>query len=165
MAILVFKIGDKVVYPMHGAGIIEGMEEKCILGEEHKYYVLKMPIGDMKVMIPVNNIEGIGVRNIVSAEEADKVLKIFSSCGEDENSNWNKRYRENMEKMRIGNLSEIACVTKTLMLRDNRKSLSNAERKMLTNAKNILLSELVLAKNISYTEAEDLLQNAMAEAK
>ncbi len=165
MAIFVFKIGDKVVYPMHGAGIIEGVEEKCILGEKHKYYVLKMPVGDMKVMIPINNIEGIGVRNIVSAEEADRVLKVFEACGEDDNSNWNKRYRENMEKMRIGELSEIAYVTKTLMLRDRRKSLSNAERKMLANAKNILLSELVLSKGISHTEAEELLQTAMAKAE
>lgn len=160
-----FKIGDKIVYPMHGAGIIEGMEEKCILGEEHKYYVLKMPVGDMKVMIPINNIEGIGVRDIVSAQEADRVLEVFEACGEDDNSNWNKRYRENMEKMKIGNLSEIACVTKTLMLRDQRKSLSNAERKMLTNAKNILLSELVLSKGISYDEAESLLLDAFEKAK
>lgn len=150
---------------MHGAGIIEGMEEKCILGEEHKYYVLKMPIGDMKVMIPVNNIEGIGVRSIVSAAEADNVLKVFSECKENDNSNWNKRYRENMERMRLGKLTEIACVTKTLMLRERRKNLSNAERKMLTNAKNILLSELVLAKEISYAEAERLLTDAMEAAE
>ena len=158
-----FKIGDKVFYPMHGAGTIEGMEEKCILGENHQYYVLKLPAGDMKVMIPTNNMEGIGVRNIISADEADQVLRIFASCEEEDHNNWNKRYRENMEKMKEGNPAEIAQITKTLMLKDRKKSLSNSERKMLVNVKNILLSELVLSKNISYEEAEQLLENSLAK--
>lgn len=153
-----FNIGDKIAYPMHGAGVIEGVENKRILGEEHKYYVLKLSMGDVKVMIPTATIDEIGVRNIVSAEEADTVIQEFWDCGDDDDdSNWNKRYRDNIEKLREGVLSDVAHVAKTLMLRDRKKSLSNAERKMLSNAKNILISELVLSKEADYDTIEHLL--------
>ncbi len=152
-----FHIGDKIVYPMHGAGIIVDIEEKKILGELHKYYVLQIPVSDMKVMLPVNNTETIGIRNIVSDDDASEAISHFKNCGESDNNNWNQRYRENIEKLKGGNLIDVATVAKTLLLRDQKKSLSNAERKMLSNAKNILISELVLAKNKSYSEIESLL--------
>ena len=159
-----FKIGDKVAYPMHGAGIIEGVENKRILGEEHKYYILKLSTGNVKVMIPTSNIEDIGIRNIVSREEADRVIRIFTTNPEDDRdeSNWNKRYRDNIEKLKLGTLAEVAHVAKSLILRDKRKSLSNAERKMLNNAKTALISELVLSKNMSYEEIESLLMKAIS---
>lgn len=153
-----FNIGDKIVYPMHGAGTIEGVEQKKILGEVHEYYVLKIPVGDMKVMVPTNNIEGIGIREVSSEEEANRVIEVFKSCDEEEwENNWNKRYRDNIERMKTGNLEDIAKIAKSLILRDQKKSLSNAERKMLGNAKNIMLSELVLAKKMSYDELEAML--------
>ena len=153
----VFHIGDEIVYPMHGAGIIIDIEEKKILGELHKYYILQISISDMKVMLPINNLDAIGIRKIVSADTANKVIKHFLSCEEDHNNNWNQRYRENIEKMKSGDLIDVATVAKTLMLRDNKKSLSNAERKMMSNAKNILVSELVLAKKMSAEEIKELL--------
>lgn len=152
-----FHIGDRIVYPMHGAGIIVDIEEKKILGETHKYYVMQISVSDMKVMLPVNNTENIGIRKIVSEDAATAAIKHFQTCGEDCNDNWNQRYRENIEKLKSGNLTDVATVAKTLLLRDKKKSLSNAERKMLSNAKNILISELVLAKGNTYKEIEELL--------
>ena len=152
-----YNVGDKVVYPMHGAGVIEAIEEKRILGENHKYYILKMPIKDMKVMIPVDNIVGIGIRPVVSKDEADLVIGMFQSCDEDDNGNWNKRYRENIFRLKTGSLEDVAYVTKTLIMRNEKKNLSNAERKMLNNSKNILISELILSKNMTYDEVETLL--------
>lgn len=158
-----FKIGDKIAYPMHGAGVIEGVETKRILGEEHKYYVLKLSMGNVQVMVPTANIEEIGVRAIVSSEEADAVIRSFIACADEEDDmNWNKRYRENIERLKEGKLSEVAHVTKSLILRDRKKSLSNAERKMLNNAKAVLISELVLSKGMSYAEIEDMLMEAIS---
>lgn len=153
-----FHIGDKIVYPMHGAGTIIGIETKKVLGKTHEYYVLKIPIGDMKVMIPTDNLEGIGIRDVSTEEEADETIELFKAYeGDVLESNWNKRYRDNIERMHRGMLSDIAKLTKTLILRDRQKTLSNAERKMLNNAKHILLSELLTAKNSTYEELEALL--------
>ncbi len=152
-----FCIGDKIVYPMHGAGIIVDIEEKKILGELHKYYILQISISDMKVMLPVDNTETIGIRKIVSESAANEAINHFLNCPDEFNNNWNQRYRENIEKMRNGDIFDVATVAKTLMLRDNRKSLSNAERKMLSNAKNILISELVLSKQMSAEKIKELL--------
>ncbi len=158
-----FKIGDKIAYPMHGAGVIEGVENKRILGEEHQYYILKLSMGEIKVMVPIAKIEEIGIRYVVSEEQADVVIQEFrADDNDDSDQNWNKRYRENIEKLKIGKLHDVAHVTKTLLLRDKRKSLSNAERKMLNNAKNVLISELVLSKNTDYQTIENLLMNQIS---
>lgn len=152
-----YSIGDKVVYPMHGAGIIEAIEEKEILGITQKYYVMKMPLGDMKVMIPMNNCNGIGIRDIIDSEEADKVLVSFKKFEADYSLSWNKRYRENMLKIKTGDIYEVAEVVKTLMGRDRDKGLSTGERKMLSNAKQILISEIVLAKDSKQHDIEIIL--------
>lgn len=153
-----FKIGDKIAYPMHGAGVIEGVENKRILGEEHQYFILKLSTGDVKVMIPIAKIEEIGIRYVVSSEQADTVIEEFQADeNNDEEQNWNKRYRDNIEKLKVGKLSDVAHITKCLLLRDKKKSLSNAERKMLNNAKNVLISELVLSKNTDYQTIEAML--------
>ena len=152
-----FSIGDKVVYPMHGAGIIESIEEKEILGEKKKYYVMKMPVGDMKVMIPINNVDCIGIRDIINKNDADKVFKSLEITCDEQTSNWNKRYRENMTKIKSGNVFEVAEVVKSLVLRERQKGLSTGERKMLNSAKQILISELVLAKNMNPMDVEELI--------
>jgi len=144
----VFEIGDKIVYPMHGAGVIEAIEEQEILGEMKKYYVLKMPIGDMKVMIPTHSVGDIGIREVIGEDEVEKVFAILGDTSVNINSNWNKRYRENMLKIKSGNIYEVADVVKSLVLRERDKGLSTGERKMLNSAKQILLSELILAKGI-----------------
>jgi CarD family transcriptional regulator len=140
----VYCIGDLVSYPMHGAGVIESIEERETSEGVSRYYVLHFPIGDMKVMVPVDNIEGVGLRNVITLQEYAMVIQ---RLGEDDDccsDNWNKRYRENLDKMRSGNIFDMADVVKNLTLREHKKGLSTGERKMLGNARQILLSEMVL---------------------
>ncbi len=153
----VFHIGDKIFYPMHGAGTIINIEENKILGEVHKYYVLQLPIKDMKVMLPISNTEAIGIREIISEDAANYTIDYFHHYDETYNGNWNKRYRENVEKIKSSNLNDVAEVAKALLIREQEKSLSNVERKLLNSSKNILISELVLAKQSTYDEIEALL--------
>ncbi len=140
-----FKVGDKVVYPMHGAGVIESIEEREVLGSKHKYYVMRLPMGDLKVMIPTDNVEEIGVREIISDDMVDEVFDVLRGEKTKMSSNWNKRYRANLEKIRSGNILEVAEVVRNLSIRDREKGLSSGEKKMLDNARQILGSELVLA--------------------
>ncbi len=158
-----FEIGDKVVYPMHGAGIIDAIEEKEFLDEVQSYYVMRIPVGDMKVMIPLNNVEGAGLRDVVCEETIDDVLEVLYSDATEMSANWNHRYRANLEKIKTGDIFELAEVVRNLMLRNNEKSLSTGERKMLDNARQILVSELVLAKNIEQEEAFELLEKIIPE--
>jgi len=152
-----YNIGDKIVYPMHGAGVIEAIEEKEILGKKHNYYVVKMPITDMKVMIPIENSDEIGIREVINVNEADKVLKMFTKQKCPSVTNWSKRYRDNMVKIKSGDIYEVADVVRSLMLRDREKGLSTGERKMLNSAKQILISELILAKNSSQDDIENII--------
>jgi CarD family transcriptional regulator len=158
-----FNVGDKIVYPMHGAGVIEAIEEKEILGKKQSYYVLRMPIGDMKVLLPTKNAEGIGVREVIGVESVSKVLEVLKEHKRDTNCNWNKRYRENMIKIKTGDIYEVADVVSSLMAREKEKGLSTGERKMLNNAKQILISELVLAQNADQSEVEDVIEEFLAK--
>lgn len=153
-----FNVGDKIVYPMHGAGTIDSIEEKNILGENQSYYVIKMP-GEVKVMVPTNRAEQIGVRNIIGKEEAEKVISILGEDETEMSQNWNKRYRDNMEKMKSGSIYEVADVVRNLSFKQKEKGLSTGEKKMLCNAKQILVSELVLAEHASQDEVEELVNN------
>ena len=158
-----FNIGDKIVYPMHGAGTIEKIEEKEILGEKRQYYIMKMPIGDMKVMIPVDNIEEIGIREIVEQEDLDDVLIILSGDQTKMPQNWNRRYRKNMEKIKSGDIFEIAAVVRNLSMRDDEKALSTGERKMLNNSKQMLVSEWVLVTGKGPEEIEEIIAKSIQE--
>ena len=149
-----YKIGDSVVYPMHGAGIIEDIEQKEVLGKQQSYYVLRMPIGDMKVMIPMDNAAGVGMRDVICREKALKVLEEFRFVETDVIQNWNKRFRENMVRIKSGDIFEVSAVVKSLMLRDRQKGLSTGERKMLSNAKQILISEIVVATGEAHDSIE-----------
>ena len=153
-----YNVGDKIVYPMHGAGVIESIEEREILGKKQLYYVLKMPARDMKVMIPIDNATIAGIREVIDTDSFDKVLSVFKGTHEmDVNTNWNKRYRENMLKIRSGNIFEVADVVKSLMVREKEKGLSTGEKKMLLSAKQILVSELVLANDMEQSEVETMI--------
>ena len=153
-----FNVGDKIVYPMHGAGTIDSIEEKNILGENQFYYVIRMP-GEVKVMVPTDRAEQIGVRNVIGKEEAEKVISILGEDETEMSQNWNKRYRDNMEKMKSGSLYEVADVVRNLSFKQKEKGLSTGEKKMLSNAKQILVSELVLAEHASQDEVEELINN------
>ena len=153
-----FNIGDRIVYPMHGAGIIVAEEEKEILGEKRKYFIMKMPMSDMKVMIPIDSVEEIGIRPVVGDEEIEKVKAILSDEETEMSQNWNRRYRANMDKVKTGDVYEIAGVVRNLVIRDREKGLSTGERKMLSNAKQMLVSEIVLAKEMENEEADNLIE-------
>lgn len=140
-----YKIGDSVVYPMHGAGVIEGIEKKEVLGKMQSYYVMRMPIGDMKVMVPMDNAAEVGMRDVINKSEAQRVLDEFRTVQIDIIQNWSKRFRDNMGRIKSGNIFEVSAVVKSLMLRDRQKGLSTGEKKMLSNAKQILISEIVVA--------------------
>ena len=157
-----FTIGDKVVYPMHGAGTIESIEEREILGEKKQYYVMKMPIGDMKVMIPIANVDAIGLREVIDYNELETVIGILVGTRTNMSANWNRRFRANMEKIKTGNIYEVAEVVRNLTLREGEKGLSTGERKMLENAKQILISEIVLVKEIDKEEVEKII-NGIAQ--
>ena len=153
-----FNVGDKIVYPMHGAGTIDAIEEKDILGEKQSYYILKMP-GEVKVMVPTAKAEEVGVRNIIDKESAEKVIGVLEQDETAMDKNWNKRYRDNMEKMKSGDIYEVADVVRNLSFKQKEKGLSTGEKKMLNNAKQILVSELVLAEHSTKDEVEKLVEN------
>ena len=125
-----FNVGDKVVYPMHGAGVIEAIEEREFLGEKRRYYIMRMPIGDMRVMVPTDATEEVGLRQVMSREDVEQVLAILRSQSTKMSNNWNRRYRANMEKIKSGNAFEVAGVVRNLIQRDKEKGLSSGEKKM-----------------------------------
>lgn len=156
-----YHIGDKVVYPMHGAGIIDGIEEKEILGEIKLYYVLKLPLKSMKVMLPVDNVQSIGLRDVIDYAMMEQVIDIFRQKDATIQLNWNRRYRANLEKVKSGDIMEVAEVVKDLLTMDREKGLSTGERKMLSSSKQILVSELVLASDQSEKDVEKIINDAM----
>lgn len=158
-----YHIGDKIVYPMHGAGIIEAIEEKEILGKKQGYYIMHIASGDMTVMIPMSKCDEIGVRNIINKTEGLKVLEAFRTSPIHADSNWNKRHRENMVKIKSGDIYQVLAVVKDLMYRDKIKGLSTSERKMLNNAKQIVVSELVLSDTAEREDIESIMCDTVNE--
>ena len=159
-----YGVGDKVVYPMHGAGIIAAIEEREVSGEIVKYYEIEFPYGNLRLMVPVANTEQLGLRDVMSAEMIPEVLShLKKSDGESMNQNWNKRQRENLDKIRSGNIFEVASVYKFLYLRDAARALSTGEKKMLTNAKHILFSELALSGGMDAETVEKHVFDAIGE--
>lgn len=157
-----FQIGDKVVHPMYGAGILERIVQEKVGGILRDYYIMKIPDRSMVVMIPTENSEEIGVRPVIDGEQADRILKEIPKIQVNMTSNWNHRYRENMERLKSGDLLEVAWVVKGLTQREASRGLSTGERKMLHSARQILISELVMSKSISYEGAEKALDMALA---
>ena len=151
-----FKVGDNAVYPGHGVGTIKAIESKEILGSNHTFYSIEIIESGMKIMVPTNNTEAVGLRPIISNEEADKVLGILKETNvKIDNQTWNRRYREYMEKIKTGSVYEIAEVLRDLFLPKVDKELSFGERKMLDTARGLLLRELSLAKGKGELESQD----------
>lgn len=156
-----FNVGDKIVYPMHGAGVIDAIEEKDILGKKQAYYILKMP-GEVKVMVPTAKAEEIGVRSIIDKSSAEKVFRVLESDETEMSMNWNKRYRDNMDKMKSGDIYKVADVVRNLSFKQKEKGLSTGEKKMLNNAKQILVSELVLTEHATQDEIEQMVDSKIS---
>ena len=156
-----YKIGDQIAHPLHGAGTISAIESRRVNGTNRDYYMMHIPVGDMTVMIPTETCALIGIRPVIGGVEADSILAAIPDIEVTDNTNWNKRYRENMLRIKSGDLLEVAAVIKSLVFRDNERGLSTGERKMLHSAKQIFISELVIAQNIAYEEAENRLYSAI----
>jgi len=139
------QVGDQVVYPMHGAGVIADIEKCEVMGEVKSYYVLRMPIGNMKVMIPTDNVENIGLRDVISKKEVKKVAAVLSDKPERAMGSWNKRFHATLSRMKSGDICDVAAVARNLILQDRIRKISSGERRLLDLARQILVSELVYA--------------------
>ena len=147
-------VGDKVVYPMHGAGVIAGIEKCEVLGEGKSYYVLQMPLGNMKVMIPTDNVDNIGLRDIISEDKVGEVKGVLEDKPEKSSGSWNRRFHANLDRMKTGNICDVAAVARNLILQDRQRKVSSAERRLMDLARQILISELVFACDKTPDEVE-----------
>ena len=156
-----YSVGDKVLYPTHGAGVIDSIEEKTLLGEKKSYYTMRMPVGDMKVMVPLESADAAGLRRVVSKSEAENVIKKLATDEPYENSSWNRRFRENSEKIRSGNIYLVASVVRSLTIRERERGLSTGEKKMLSESRQILISELVLSLDKTKEEVSEMIEKSI----
>src|SRR5689334_15469561 len=155
-----YKVGDKVVYPHHGAGT--GVKRE-VLGEKREYLTIKILHNDMTVNVPADNAERVGLRKVIDEEAVKKVVKYLTSGGTEMPKNWNRRFKHNRDKMKTGDIYELAEVVRNLALRDGEKGLSTGEKQMYVKAKKILASELMYAKTMSEDEALEWLEETLTE--
>src|SRR5438876_5350457 len=160
-----FHIGDKVVYPNHGVGVIEQISSRTIGASVEKYYLLKIKSSSLKVMVPFHNVSTVGLRRVVRNGEIQKIVDFLTDGECDNNADWKYRFKENSERMRTGSLLEVAAVLKCLLLLHQSKPLSFREKKMLERARYLLVSEMAMAKNCDENHIEDLLSKALAKCK
>jgi CarD family transcriptional regulator len=165
MSSLSFQIGDKVVYPNHGVGVIEQISSRTIGASVERFYLLKIKASNLKVMVPFQNIDSVGLRRVVRNGEIQKILDFLTDGKCENNSDWKYRFKENSDRMRTGSLLEVAGVLKSLLLLNQTKPLSFREKKMLERARYLLVSELAMAKNTAENDIEDLLTKALSKAK
>jgi len=157
----VFRKGDTVVHPEHGAAVIEELRDREFLGEKRKYLVLRVAYGDLTLMVPVDSTEEVGLRQVVSKNEVKKVLKVLT---EDESSmaaNWSRRFKNNMEKLHSGDPYQVAEVLRNLAIREREKGLSAGEKRMILKARQILISELSYATAKTEDEAEIMIDEVL----
>ena len=160
-----FEIGDKVVYPNHGVGVIEQISSRTIGQTVEKFYLLKIQSSSLKVMVPFHNVNTVGLRRVVKNGEIQKIVDFLTDGECDNNADWKYRFKENSERMRTGSLLEVAAVLKGLLMLNQSKPLSFREKKMLERARYLLVSELAMSKNCEEPQIEDLLSDALAKAK
>jgi CarD family transcriptional regulator len=161
----VFHIGDKVVYPNHGVGIIEQISNRSIGASVEKFYLLKIKSSSLKVMVPFHNVASVGLRRVVRNGEVQKILDFLTDGECSTNADWKDRFKENSERMRTGFLLEVSAVLKGLLLLSQGKPLSFREKKMLERARYLLVSELALAKNWEETQVEEMLSKALSKSR
>jgi CarD family transcriptional regulator len=147
-----YKVGDKVVYPHHGAGVVAKRESRTILGQEREYLTIKILHNDMTVNVPSENAERVGLRKVINEEMVERVLEVLHGDGTNMPKNWNRRFKYNRDKMKTGDIFELAEVVRNLSLRDQEKGLSTGEKQMFVKAKKILVSELMYAKAMDEDE-------------
>jgi CarD family transcriptional regulator, regulator of rRNA transcription len=160
-----FHIGDKVVYPNHGVGIIEQISSRTIGASVEQFYLLKIKASSLKVMVPFHNVASVGLRRVVKNGEIQKILDFLTDGECENNADWKYRFKENSERMRTGSLLEVAAVLKGLLVLNTSKPLSFREKKMLERARYLLVSELAMAKNCEELQIEELLSKALSKSK
>jgi CarD family transcriptional regulator len=148
-----YKVGDKVVYPHHGAGTVVKRETRRILGQEREYLTIKILHNDMTVNVPSENADRVGLRKVIDEEMVTRVVEVLHGSGTKMPKNWNRRFKYNRDKMKTGDIFELAEVVRNLSLRDHEKGLSTGEKQMFVKAKKILASELMYAKGLDEDEA------------
>jgi len=157
-----FDVGDNVVYPHHGAGTVVSKETRRVLGQDREYLTIKILRNDMTVNVPADNAERVGLRKVIDEEAVKKVVKYLTSGGTEMPKNWNRRFKHNRDKMKTGDILELAEVVRNLALRDHEKGLSTGEKQMYVKAKKILASEFMYAKNMTEDEAAVWLDEVLA---
>ncbi len=159
---MVFEVGETVVYPHHGAAKIEEIKMRTIKGEEKMYLKLKVAQGDLTIEVPAENVDLVGVRDVVDQEGLDHVFDVLRAEFTEEPTNWSRRYKANLEKLASGDVVKVAEVVRDLWRRDNDRGLSAGEKRMLAKARQILISELALAKKLDEEKAEIVLDEVLA---
>jgi len=155
-----FEVGDVVVYPLHGAGVVEQIDERQIEGERKKYLVLSFAQGNLKVSVPAEKTQEVGLRSVISKREVRQVIEVLKQEGAPMPANWNHRFKMNQDKLRSGDIYQVAEVVRNLTLRDREKGLSAGEKRMLQQARDILISEIVFATSSSRQKACDMVDRA-----
>ena len=159
-----YKVGDKVVYPHHGAGTVVKKEKRKVLGEEREYLQIQILHNDMTVQVPTENADRVGLRKVIDETTVEQVLKALRGSGTTMPKNWNRRFKHNRDKMKTGDIFELAEVVRNLSLRDQEKGLSTGEKQMFVKAKRILASELMYAKSMNEDEAAAWLDDVLSRA-
>ena len=160
-----YKIGDKVVYPNHGVGLVEQISYGVLNGRTKRYYMIRIISSGLRVMVPQSNAETVGLRSVIRTADASKVLGFLETGKLNSHHDWKHRFKENSERMRTGSLLEVASVLKGLLMLAQSKPLSFREKKMLERARYLLVSELTMAKNCEERQVEDLLSKALSKHK
>jgi CarD family transcriptional regulator, regulator of rRNA transcription len=159
-----FDVGDKVVYPHHGAGTVVKKEKREILGQTREYLTIQILHNDMTVNVPVENAEQVGLRTVIDEDLVNTVVKALTAGESEMPKNWNRRFKHNRDKMKTGNIFELAEVVRNLAVRNNEKGLSTGEKQMFVKAKKILASELMYAKDMNEEEAAEWLDDVLSKA-
>src|SRR5438045_5308961 len=156
-----FDVGDKVVYPHHGAAVIEKREKKDVFGENREYLVLRVAFGDLTLMVPADNTDEVGLREVINDEEVEEVFAVLRKKEARMPTNWSRRYKNHVEKLKSGDVYQVAEVVRHLSIRDKDKGLAAGEKRMHHRAAQILVSELTFAIGVSEEEAEKKLNEAL----
>jgi CarD family transcriptional regulator len=159
-----FELGDNVVYPHHGAGQVLKKEKRVMFGEEREYLTIKILHNDMTVMVPCENAGKAGLRRVIDEETVQKVLGVLSDKVSEMPKNWNRRFKHNRDKIKTGDIYELAEVVRNLAIREHEKGLSTGEKQMFTRAKKILASELMYALEKDEDGAEEYLDTLLADS-
>jgi CarD family transcriptional regulator len=157
-----YEVGETVVYPHHGAAVIEKREKRRLQGQERDYLVLRLTYGDLTLMVPADATEEVGLRSVVSRKQVEEVLDLLSRRDGSVPTNWSRRFKANYEKLRSGDIFQVAEVVRNLSVREREKGLSAGEKRMLTKARQILVSELSAAIKKSNEETEGIIEKAMS---